>query len=204
MSDAYSDRPPRRDSEGDYTDRPARRDRPDDDEPPRKPKLGSLAQAARGKKLGEARGILLFIGILTIIANGVLLALARDQIKKEIDKEVLKAGGPANVDPAQVKQAEDQAFALVALVNGVAIGLGVLFVVFGIIVKRFPVPITIISLVLYIGAGLGFAALNPASLAQGLIIKIIIVVALIRSIQAALAYEREEREARLRPGNDAY
>jgi hypothetical protein len=165
-------------------------------------KLGSLAQAARGKKLNEARNILLFIGILTVLANGVLLALARDRIKNEIETEITKAGGRGNVqiDPVRVQQVEDQAFRVAAAICGVGIALGVLFVVFGLIVKKYPVPVTILSLVLYIGAALGFAMLDPTTLAAGLIIKIIVIVFLAKAIQAALAYEKERRrEAELGP-----
>jgi hypothetical protein len=45
--------------------------------------------------------------------------------------------------------------------------------------------------VIYVGAALIFAVLDPKSLAQGLIIKIFIVVALASSIKAAIAYEKE-------------
>jgi len=75
------------------------------------------------------------------------------------------------------------------LVYGLPAFLGVLFVVFGLIIHRFPVFITVTSLVLYILATAAFALLVPASLAAGLIIKIIIIVALFRAIGAARAYQ---------------
>ncbi len=84
---------------------------------------------------------------------------------------------------------------IVRLVNGVAVALGVVFIILGVIVNRFPVPATIISLILYVGSALGFAALDPSTLARGAIIKIIIVVALIKAIQAALAYEKERQRS---------
>lgn len=108
-------------------------------------KLGSLAQAARYKQLNVARNILLFIGITSILVNAVLMYLARDNVKKEIDKEVAKAGGPAAFDRAELQKIEDEAVLQVILANGVGVALGVLFVIFGLIVKRFPVPVTVIS-----------------------------------------------------------
>jgi hypothetical protein len=80
----------------------------------------------------------------------------------------------------------------------VAVILGVIFVVCGIIIKAFPVPVTIISLVLYVLAAVGFGILHPPSLAAGLIIKVIIVIALAKAIQSAVAYEKE---AQLEPAN---
>lgn len=184
-----------------YTDRPSPEHHPEDaayhDDSPVSagmPKLGSLAQDARLKQLNQARAILLFIGILTIVANGVLMALARSQVKVEIQKEIAKAGPGANFNQADIQRVEDHEVSVAYAVGGVAVGLGVLFVIFGFIVKKFPVPITIISLVLYVGAALGFGAFNPESLAQGIIIKILIVVGLAKAIQAAMAYERAKRE----------
>jgi hypothetical protein len=72
VSEAYSDRPgPER--------KPSSSSREDYSEESDRPKLGSLAQSARGKQLNQARGILIVIGILTIVVNGIFLALAREQ-----------------------------------------------------------------------------------------------------------------------------
>jgi hypothetical protein len=197
MKDAYSDRPSEKDSRRMApADQVA--DRPRGLAPAKgRGKLGSLAQAARIKKLNEARNILLFVGLLTIAFNAVFLALARDNVKKELENEIAKAGGRGNVqiDPVKLQEAEDHAVLIVTLVNGAAIVLGVLFVVFGLIVKRFPAPVTILSLVLYVGAILGFAMIEPSTLAGGLLIKIIVIVCLAKAIQAALAYEKEQRRA---------
>jgi hypothetical protein len=187
-----------------FSDRP----RPDEPEPGRRkwsdsesepgdvPKLGSLAQAARGKQLNQARGILIAIGILTIVLNAIFLALARDQVEKEAEAEIAKQGGRGRVviNEAQFKQAKEEAVQFVIIANSVAIFLGVLFVIFGLIVKTFPVPVTVLSLVIYIGAVLVFGVLDPRTLGAGIIWKIIIVVALVKAIQTALAYEREKRE----------
>jgi hypothetical protein len=170
--------------------------------PPELPKLGSLAQTARLKQLTVARRILLFIGILTILVNGVMMFGLRGTIEKEVDRELAKQGmSRMMADQVKLKELEDHAVMIATVITGAAVLLGVLFVIFGLIVKSYPVPITITSLVLYIGATLLFGLLNPASLAAGAIIKIIIIVALAKAIQSALAYEREAREqAALDPG----
>ncbi len=158
--------------------------------------LGSLAQSARQKQLKSARGILLGIGILTVLANLVYMALAESQVKAELDKEVqqLSQKGMA-VDRAKLAKIQNDAVTMTLMINGVTCGLGVVFILFGIFVNKYPVPITIAGLVLYIGAAAVFAFINPESLIQGIIIKVIIVAALVKSLQAALAYEREKSTA---------
>lgn len=185
-----------------YTDEPAPRPRqPADvqaDAPEAAeslPKLGSLAQAARGNQLRNARNILLFIGIITLLFTAVQLALVRGEVKREIDQEITKqAAVGKKVDPAARAQFEEQLvmvqLVLVGLIGG---GEGIAFVILGVLVKRFPVPATIIGLVLYILDTVVGVLLNPAA-AGALIIRVIFIVALSKAIQAAFAYEREKRE----------
>ena len=155
--------------------------------------LGSLTQSARQQQLKSARGILLAIGFLTIVVNSFFVLMAPSLVKEAIDKEV-QQGIQQGLEFDQEKLAEVQANAVVLmrLLNGGAVALGVLFVVFGLIVNKYPVPITILSLVLYIGAAAVFGLIDPATLAQGLVWKIIIIVMLAKSIGSALAYEREK------------
>lgn len=119
--------------------------------------------------------MLLFIGVLTLAFNAFLFANATAEITK------LGLQG----------EDFDRVLGLVRLIYGAGIALGVVFCVCGILVTKFPVPLTILSLVLYVGATAGFAFLAPASLLQGIIFKIIIIVALGKSVQTALAFQRE-------------
>jgi hypothetical protein len=165
---------------------------------PALPRLGSLAQSARSKQLNTARGILIAIGILTVLVNGIQLAMARDLVKKEMDKAIQAQMGPGQrVDPAERERIENTQIFFVQLVCGGLIFLGVLFVIFGLIIKLFPVPVTVTSLVLYVGITVVFAVLDPASLGAGLIIKILIVVALVKAIQSAIAYQKAQRSEAL-------
>jgi hypothetical protein len=154
------------------------------DEEPRgeRPRLGSLAQAARRKQLNQARWLLIIVGALILGVNAFVAATARSQLEAEVRKAGLQIlPGPEF----------DAAVRLVVVLSVVLCVLGVVFILFGIIVKMYPVPITIISLVLYVGAALVLAVFDPESILRGLIIKILIVVALASSIRAAIAYEKE-------------
>ena len=57
--------------------------------------------------------------------------------------------------------------------------------------KAYPVPITVTAFVLYVGSAVVMALLDPEQIGRGLIMKVIIVFALVKAIQAAVAYQRE-------------
>jgi hypothetical protein len=165
------------------------------DAPNEQPGLGSLAQSARGKHLNQARGILIAIGVLTVIANGVFFFLVPNMVHEEIQKEIRKAGPGANFDPAKIKEVEDSGVRTAQLVTGGTAVLGIVFIVLGILVKQYPVPATALGLVLYVGSFVVFALLDPQNISAGIIIKIIIIVGLVKSLQAAIAYQKEQRAA---------
>jgi hypothetical protein len=142
--------------------------------------LGSLAQAARTNELKQARGILIAIVVLTMAVNGFLLFNLPNEIHQTLQQQPL--------DPAEVEQVRRELTVYGYLLYGLPALLGLLFVVFGVIIKRFPVFITVTSLVLYVLSMAIFGYLDPTTLARGLIIKIIFIVALARSVQAALAF----------------
>jgi hypothetical protein len=137
--------------------------------------LGSLAQSSRGNDLGRTRGILITIGVLTLLVNGFMFMNSQNEVKQ-------LGLGPQDVD---------RVLLFVRLIYGGAAGLGLFFIMAGIFVKKFPVPLTIASLILYIGATAGFAFLDPTSLMHGIIIKVIIVVALVKSVKTAWEYQKE-------------
>lgn len=144
--------------------------------------LANLAQTARMKQITTARNILLVIGILTIIANIVTTFVGLRQLEAAL----------ANVPPgAQLEQARVTAYTIFYMFQGVAIGLGVLFIVMGTLVKRWPVPITVSALVIYVLAIVGFGLLDPKTLPMGLIMRVFVIICLVRSIRAALAWQRE-------------
>ena len=161
-------------------------------------RLGSLAQSARSKQLNTARGILLFIGIVIILFNGFQMTMVRNEVKKGMDQAIRQHFGPgAQVDAQERQNIEDVAVVFGYLICGAFIFLGVLYLIFALVIKLFPVPVTIASLVLFICTIVVNGLLNQASLTAGLIIKIFIIVALSKAIQSAIAYQRAEKSAAL-------
>ncbi|MFN7293014.1 MAG: hypothetical protein ACK5YR_18570 [Pirellula sp.] len=149
-------------------------------------KLGSLGQAARGKQLNLARGILIVVGILSLAANGFFFVTAQSRVNDEVNK--LQQQG-LQVDQSLVAGAvlENQ------IINGVGASIGIIFVVLGILVYQFPVPCTVGGLVLYVAANIGFGLLDPSTLASGIVIKVFIIIGLFKSVQSAFAYNAEKQ-----------
>jgi hypothetical protein len=164
---------------------------------PRLPKLGSLAQAARSKQLKVARIILAFIGVITL-AFAIYQIAAAPQIARNAIQAEMQKRGPLIVDVEAVVRN----IRLLGIIN---IVLGVLYLVFAVIVYLFPVAVTIVALVLYVGINVTNAVIDPHTIYQGLILKVVFIVCLAKAIQAAIAYQKERAaEQRWREEEEDY
>lgn len=152
------------------------------------PKLGNLGQAARGNQLRLARGIMLFVGILSMLVNGFQFVTLQQQIDKEV-MEVRQQG--LEIDQNALAGVKSRA----QLVFGVAFAIGLLFVLLAIMVYQFPVPCTLSATIVYIVAIIGFGILDPMTLMQGVVVKVLIIAGLIKSVKSAYAYEAEKKAA---------
>ena len=156
--------------------------------------LGSLSQAARSKQLSSAKAILIFIGVVTILGNFVFLLLSQSAVDREIDAEVNELRGQGmEFDEEKLQEYRGQVVRATRIINGLGMAIGVGFLLLGANVKKYPVPITITGLVLYLGCWAVFGLLDPSSLLKGWIIKLFIIAGLIKAVQAALAYEKEAK-----------
>lgn len=160
----------------------------------------SLATSARSQELKKARGILWFIGIITILFQGFLFANARNELDKVMNDELRKNGASLvqiQALPADQREAFDKeytsAFGKIRLIYGAGIALGVIFILCALSVDRKPVAATVTGLVLYLGGIAATAAIDPGTIAQGIIVKILIIGGLISSVKTALAVEKERR-----------
>lgn len=145
--------------------------------------LKSLGQEARKSSLNKARWIMIILGVLMLAFNiwGVFY------IEQEVQAAVRRG---MMVNQSIVQQLK--------IITYVSIGIGVLFIVMGILVHQFPVPFTIAALVLYLLGQLVMLIYNPEAFGGNVIawaIRVAIVAGLWQSIQAAIAYEKERRMA---------
>src|SRR5579883_1934027 len=97
--------------------------------------LGSLAQAARGNELKQAQRILIVIGLLTVAANGFFIFNLPNEAQQAIQQ--------FNIPPGQQEEFRQRVAMMGYLLYGGPALLGVLFVVFGVIIHRFPVFATV-------------------------------------------------------------
>lgn len=160
----------------------------------------SLAQGARSQELKKAKGILWVVGILTIAVNGFMFFNAKNEFETAANAELSKNGTSLSevqalpaAERAEFDQVYADAFGKVRLIYGAGIALGVIFIVCALFVEKKPVASTVTGLVLYLGSIAATLAIDPESLAKGIIIKILIIIGLVSSVKAALAIEKERR-----------
>lgn len=147
------------------------------------PGLGSLTQAARSKQLKTARGLLFFVGgwlIFSLLINWLTLDYQlRDVARKE------------GIPEARLPELKEAVMPGMYVFTAIYLGLSVLYIVFGAVVHKHPVPITITALVVFIAMMVIYAVIDPVNILRGIILKIIVIVGLAKAIQSALAYQRE-------------
>ena len=162
--------------------------------------LGNLAQVARSKQLRTARIILIIVGSLTLVINAVVFAMAPGMADDVIAAEVTKARSQGlQIDEAKVAEARSRLTAVLRVIDSAYAATGVLFILFGIAIYIKPVPITITSLVIYVGSHAVVGFFSPVALLNGLLVKILIIVSLFKAIQSAIAYERERSASSTAP-----
>lgn len=168
-----------------------RREEHSDDEP--RPKLQSLAQAARTNQLKQIRGTLLAVGIIIIIWHVIDLVSLPGQVRAAMAKGAMPAANaPGAANP------ETLAYALGIGIDGGAIVVGLLFILFGVLVSYYPVPITIAALIVY--TLMTIACLPIMILGLGvqsvvvIVVRIMFIIALAKAVMTAFAYQREQRE----------
>jgi hypothetical protein len=165
--------------------------------------LPSLAQQVRSKQLNVARGILYFLGVVMTAVGIALVATAESIAHQHVEDELKhEIGGRQNMPAERLKDLhdyEERTTRAMKLVGMLATGIGVVYLLFGIFIKLFPVPITIMALVIYI-AGNAVTLVTAAKPAEALLsawlVKVIIIVVLAKSIHSAISYERERRRSR--------
>lgn len=155
--------------------------------------LGNLAQEARSKELRTARIILFVIGILTVLVNGIMMPSAEKQVREAALAE-FKRNDMVVADQALFDSEVKKAAKPVRLLYVLSIGLGVVFLACGAFVYRAPVAATMTGLVLYLANIAVLGVFEPTTLAQGLILKVLFVVGLVKAVQAAIAFQRAQRE----------
>lgn len=162
----------------------------------------NLVTDERTKSLKTAQRWLWVLGALTLVAQLYLFSHAAAEVRSNCDAELAKAGTSIAAilarppeERAEFEAALQQDINTARLIYGAGIGLGVTFLACGFMMLRKPLAAAITALSLYLASIAGMAALNPATLIQGILVKALVIIALISAVKAALAASRDERDA---------
>ncbi len=164
--------------------------------------LPSLTQQIRLQKLTPVRYVLLVLGVL-ISAMGIALfvmadEIARQHINKEIRDEGLNRQQLDRDQVEKVRKLEKQVGRIMRLVGALFTGVGIVYLAFAVFVKKYPLPITIMSLALFI-TGNALTLLSPEEpfgfVAATWWISIPVLVVLSLALKVAIAYAREQRRS---------
>ncbi len=152
--------------------------------------LGSLAQASRTRQLKVARWILIVVGILHVLFYGFMYSNAEEEVET-VFKQQMRAEGLVVTDQALFDSEKAKAVKTVRLIYAVVVALAVGMVICGLLVYKAPVPATMTGLIIYVGMVAAFVYFDASNLYKGIIIKVLVIVALVKAVQAAIAYHRE-------------
>jgi F0F1-type ATP synthase assembly protein I len=164
---------------------------------PARAKLGNLAEEQHKKHLRGAKIAIFFVGILSTLVNGFLVWLVmQSEAKMEADITQAKNNPAMVLDEAKITEARGQIATAKLLTSGF-LGAGILILVLGFMVNKYPYEAPLAALVLYIACMLIGFAVEPEGIARGIIIKAIIIYALYRGVKSGAAVKKLREEAAL-------
>lgn len=159
--------------------------------------LGSLAESAQQNKLKGAKSLMWLLGVASIAFQSFLFFNSGNEYQKALEEQVVLHGGSVAAlekldaeTKAEVEKERTSVVSKLHLIYGAGIGLGAIFIACALLVNKKPVIATVTALVLYLGANAAWAAIDPTALAQGVIVKIAVIVGLVGAVKVAVAYER--------------
>ena len=151
------------------------------------------------EKIGKARKWLLIVAILTCVIGVGLYFLQKSEVEKQIrDAEAQIAGMDRETVDAHFKEAVGMTFqeaidhdrGMVRMLLLVNLGLCAAYLLLWWWAKAKPLPASVIALLLFITTHVVNAVVEPKTLYQGILIKILFTLALVRAISAAAEERR--------------
>jgi flagellar basal body-associated protein FliL len=162
-----------------------------------RPVSTNMGMAVRLKQMNRLRIILIMVGVLLLATHVGPLLTVHSQAESAVEEEAREQGVPlAQMEPAAKAKKIEQYVKIGTIFYLAMIGIGLLYVVFGLIVHKFPVPVAVLALVLFISLQAIFITLDPSNIYRGLIIKVLILVALVGGVSTAISYQNKLAEER--------
>lgn len=159
--------------------------------------LPSLTQQVRLGKLNGVRIVLFVLGVV-LFAGGIGLIANADNIGDRAIRQELDDADGNQLQPDEKRKAETLVRRMIRLQGALYALVGVVYLVFGFIVKQYPLPITIMSLALFI-TGSVIPLQRPEAILGLLIcagwLVAIVMVVLSMALKVAISYARESRRS---------
>lgn len=143
-------------------------------------------------KIRSGRRTILTCAVLFTIGTVAIWFILNGMLEKQ-QKEVNGAKGNPMYDQEKVAEAQKQLDRLPGTIKLITAGNAVLALSFYGLwwwAKSRPLPATLSALILFIAVHMLNVAIDPSTLAQGILIKILILVALIGAVNAAQKYQK--------------
>lgn len=139
--------------------------------------LGSLVDDQHGKHIKRARGAIMVVAVITIIAAVVLWLL--------LESEIAKIEANPNMYVKQDVVAQQR------IAIGATFAIGVVFLALFFWAKSNPFGAALTAFIIYITNIIVGAGIDPKTLPQGILLKIVIIVLLLNGVKSGLAYKKE-------------
>lgn len=146
--------------------------------------LSPQKQAIWTKELKSARTILIVVGVLQILFGLFYLTQVKSQVEEASRKEIASSPGYVFDQQKFDEEFEKEKPMMYALAS-VPLVVGVFFLIMSALVFKFPVGVTLASLIVFVLVHLADAIYDPTAIARGIILKIIFLVVLWKAYQSA-------------------
>jgi hypothetical protein len=140
------------------------------------PSMGAEIGVQHRKHIRSARFAIMFVAVVTIGVSIFFWFKLQDEI--------------GTIPAALIDGAVQKAIAFQKVAIASTFFLGLVFIGLFFWAKKNPFGASLTALIIYATSILVQAGMEPATLAKGIIIKVIIVLALVRGVQAGLAYKK--------------
>jgi hypothetical protein len=153
-----------------------------------------LPQASREQQINTAMWILIGVGILWLVINGILFAQSAKNVESIVQSkidDVHRRGGEADPDSVIQLRAALRRYAY-AVIGGSA-ALGAALILLGVVAKTFPVPCTVLGLLLCIAATAAYRYYTPEMTAWTWFWKILTILALIKAVHSAVTSPKDKK-----------
>jgi hypothetical protein len=138
------------------------------------------------KELKSARVILIIVGIIQLLLGTLSLVNFKSQLEEQKKAEIAKMPGYVFDQQSFDAGFEEQKVLLYGL-GSIPVVIGIYFFTMAALIFKFPVGVTLSSLIVFVASHAVTVYFDPTSIAKGIILKIVFLAILWKAFQSARA-----------------